>query len=140
ALLSAPIVRKPLHAKNLPAFSAPECSFETHSRRYRLRDGAGREGVLCGLLYGPTPPDAALLVVSAARGATDALAEQLSLLDRLGVSSLVAFLNQSDEVNDPDLLDLVEREVRDFLVERGYPGDEIAVIRGDAKGALSGTR
>src|SRR5262245_62081730 len=81
------IASGPAQGKRRAAFSAPEYSYESASRRYHHRDGAGHEGVLRGLVFGPTPPGAAILVVSGAAGVAHEVAEQLALARELGVTS-----------------------------------------------------
>ena len=82
--------------------------------------------------------DGAILVVSAADGPMPQTREHILLAKQVGVPAIVVFLNKADQVDDPELIELVEMEVRDLLSEYGYPGDEVPIIVGSALGALNG--
>ena len=82
--------------------------------------------------------DGAILVVSAADGPMPQTREHILLARQVGVPAIVVFLNKEDQVDDPELIDLVEMEVRDLLTEYGYPGDDTPIVVGSALGALNG--
>ncbi len=82
--------------------------------------------------------DGAILVVAATDGVMPQTREHILLARQVGVPYIVVFLNKTDLVDDPELIDIVEMEVRDLLTEYGFPGDEVPVIRGSAKLALEG--
>ena len=82
--------------------------------------------------------DGAILVVAASDGPMPQTREHILLAKQVGVPAIVVFLNKADQVDDPELIELVEMEVRDLLTEYGYPGDEVPIIVGSALGALNG--
>jgi translation elongation factor EF-Tu-like GTPase len=110
-----------------------EYQFETPQRIYHLRHGDRHSGILQYLLFGPTQLDAALLVVSATSGPSGELSAQLRLLKRLSISSVVVAMTFVDLLNDDELLDGVEVEVREMLQQEGFAGDEVPFVRGGAK-------
>ena len=83
--------------------------------------------------------DGAILVVSAADGPMPQTREHILLARQVGVTYIVVYLNKCDMVDDPELLELVEMEVRDLLTEYGFPGDDIPIIKGSALKALEAT-
>ena len=111
-------------------FGAKEHAFETPLRRYVVRDGVGQAGVLRGLLFGPTKPDAALLVVQASDGAPAEVIEQLKLAHQLSIHTLFVVLTQPSPLSE-DALDLAELTLRELLIEQGFPGDETPIFRGE---------
>ena len=82
--------------------------------------------------------DGAILVVSAADGPMPQTREHILLAKQVGVPAIVVFLNKADQVDDPELIDLVEMEIRDLLSSYDFPGDEVPIIVGSALGALNG--
>src|SRR5687767_15563987 len=90
------------------------------------------------MITGAAQMDGSILVVSAADGPMAPTREHILLARQVGVPSIVVFLNKTDMVDDPELLDLVELEVRELLQSYKFPGDEIPVIRGSAPKALEG--
>jgi len=90
------------------------------------------------MITGAAQMDGAILVVSAADGPMPQTREHILLARQVGVPALVVFMNKTDMVDDPELLDLVEMEIRDLLTLYQYPGDDIPVIRGSALCALEG--
>ena len=88
--------------------------------------------------YGAAQMDGAILVVSAADGPMPQTREHILLAKQVGVPAIVVFLNKADQVDDPELIDLVEMEIRDLLSSYDYPGDEVPIIVGSALGALNG--
>ena len=90
------------------------------------------------MITGAAQMDGAILVVSAADGPMPQTREHILLAKQVGVPAIVVFLNKADQVDDPELIELVEMEVRDLLSEYGYPGDEVPIIVGSALGALNG--
>ena len=90
------------------------------------------------MITGAAQMDGAILVVSAADGPMPQTREHILLARQVGVPAIVVFLNKEDQVDDPELIDLVEMEVRDLLTEYGYPGDDTPIVVGSALGALNG--
>jgi elongation factor Tu len=90
------------------------------------------------MITGAAQMDGAILVVAATDGPMPQTREHILLARQVGVPSIVVFLNKVDAVDDPELLDLVELEVRELLSKYEFPGDEIPVLRGSALGALNG--
>jgi elongation factor Tu len=98
----------------------------------------GHADYIKNMITGAAQVDGAILVVSAADGPAPQTREHVLLARQVGVPSIVVFLNKVDMVDDPELLDLVELEVRDLLTEYEFPGDEVPVVRGSALKALEG--
>jgi elongation factor Tu len=98
----------------------------------------GHADYIKNMITGAAQVDGAILVVSAADGPMPQTREHVLLARQVGVPSIVVFLNKVDMVDDPELLDLVELEVRDLLTEYEFPGDEVPVVRGSALQALEG--
>ena len=98
----------------------------------------GHADYVKNMITGAAQVDAAILVVSAQDGAMPQTREHVLLARRVGVPYLVVALNKADAVDDPELLDLVELEVRELLSEYGFPGDEVPVVRVSALKALEG--
>ena len=92
------------------------------------------------MITGAAQMDGAILVVSAADGPMPQTREHILLAKQVGVPAIVVFLNKADQVDDPELIDLVEMEIRDLLTEYGYPGDEVPIIVGSALGASMATK
>jgi elongation factor Tu len=112
--------------------------YETASRHYAHVDMPGHADYVKNMITGAAQVDGAILVVSAQDGAMPQTREHVLLAQRVGVPYLVVALNKSDAVQDSELLDLVELEVRDLVSEYGFPGDEVPVVRVSALGALDG--
>jgi elongation factor Tu len=112
--------------------------YETVARHYAHVDMPGHADYVKNMITGAAQVDGAILVVSAADGPMPQTREHVLLARQVGVPYIVVFLNKVDMVDDPELLDLVELEVRDLLTEYEFPGDEVPVIRGSALKALEG--
>jgi elongation factor Tu len=112
--------------------------YETAARHYAHVDMPGHADYIKNMITGAAQVDGAILVVSAADGPMPQTREHVLLARQVGVPSIVVFLNKVDMVDDSELLDLVELEVRDLLTEYEFPGDEVPVVRGSALKALDG--
>jgi elongation factor Tu len=112
--------------------------YETGNRHYAHVDMPGHADYIKNMITGAAQVDGAILVVSAADGPMPQTREHVLLARQVGVPSIVVFLNKVDMVDDEELLDLVELEVRDLLTEYEFPGDEVPVVRGSALKALDG--
>jgi elongation factor Tu len=110
--------------------------YETEKRHYAHVDCPGHADYVKNMVTGAAQMDGAILVVSAADGPMPQTREHILLARQVGVPRIVVFLNKIDMVDDPDLLELVEMEVRDLLKKYEFPGDEIPVIRGSGLQAL----
>jgi len=112
--------------------------YETATRHYAHVDCPGHADYVKNMITGAAQMDGAILVVAATDGVMPQTREHILLARQVGVPYIVVFLNKCDLVDDPELIDLVEMDVRDLLSSYGFPGDEIPVIRGSAKVALDG--
>ena len=112
--------------------------YETASRHYAHVDCPGHADYVKNMITGAAQMDGGILVVSAADGPMPQTREHILLAGQVGVPRLVVFMNKCDMVDDEELLDLVEMEIRDLLNEYDFPGDDIPVIRGSALKALEG--
>ncbi|MFO7172007.1 MAG: elongation factor Tu [Bacillota bacterium] len=112
--------------------------YETDARHYAHVDCPGHADYVKNMITGAAQMDGAILVVSAADGPMPQTREHILLARQVGVPAIVVFLNKCDMVDDPELLDLVEMEVRELLSKYEFPGDEVPVIRGSALKALEG--
>ena len=112
--------------------------YETEKRHYAHVDCPGHADYVKNMITGAAQMDGAILVVSAADGPMPQTREHILLARQVGVPAIVVFLNKMDMVDDPELLELVEQEVRDLLSSYQFPGDEIPIIKGSAKVALDG--
>jgi len=110
--------------------------YETDNRHYAHVDCPGHADYVKNMITGAAQMDGAILVVSAADGPMPQTREHILLASRVGVDYIVVFLNKADMVDDPELLELVEMEVRELLNEYNFPGDEIPIITGSALKAL----
>ncbi|MEY8002030.1 elongation factor Tu [Clostridium sp. JNZ X4-2] len=110
--------------------------YETDKRHYAHVDCPGHADYVKNMITGAAQMDGAILVVSAADGPMPQTREHILLASRVGVQYIVVFLNKADQVDDPELLELVEMEVRELLSEYGFPGDEVPIIVGSALKAL----
>jgi len=110
--------------------------YETEARHYAHVDCPGHADYVKNMITGAAQMDGAILVVSAADGPMPQTREHILLARQVGVPSIVVFLNKVDTVDDPELLDLVELEMRELLSKYDFPGDEIPIIRGAALAAM----
>jgi len=113
--------------------------YQTTKRHYAHVDCPGHADYVKNMITGAAQMDGAILVVSAADGPMPQTREHILLARQVGVPAIVVFMNKVDMVDDPELLDLVELEVRELLTKYNFPGDKIPIIRGSAKCALEGT-
>ena len=116
--------------------SITHLEFETAKRHYALIDCPGHADYIKNMITGAAQMDGGILLVSAPDGPMPQTKEHILLARQVGLPSLVVFMNKVDMVDDPEILDLVESEVRELLKKYKYPGDEIPVIRGSALKAL----
>ena len=114
--------------------------YETATRHYAHVDCPGHADYVKNMITGAAQMDGGILVVSAADGPMPQTREHILLARQVGVPALVVFLNKCDMVDDPELLDLVEMEVRDLLSKYNFPGDDIPVIRGSGLKGLEGDK
>ena len=112
--------------------------YETDKRHYAHVDCPGHADYVKNMITGAAQMDGAILVVSAADGPMPQTREHILLARQVGVPAMVVFLNKVDQVDDPELLELVEMEVRELLSSYDFPGDDIPVVAGSALGALNG--
>jgi len=112
--------------------------YETPNRHYAHVDMPGHADYVKNMITGAAQVDGAILVVSAADGPMPQTREHVLLARQVGVPYIVVFMNKTDQVDDDELLDLVELEVRELLSEYEFPGDDIPVVRGSALKALEG--
>jgi elongation factor Tu len=112
--------------------------YETDKRHYAHVDCPGHADYVKNMITGAAQMDGAILVVSAADGPMPQTREHILLARQVGVPYIVVYMNKCDMVDDPELLDLVELEVRELLKKYEFPGDDIPVIRGSAKQAMDG--
>ena len=112
--------------------------YETAKRHYAHIDAPGHADYIKNMITGAAQMDGAILVISAADGPMPQTREHVILARQVNVPALVVFLNKCDTVDDPEILDLVESDVRDLLKKYEYPGDETPIIRGSALKAMEG--
>jgi elongation factor Tu len=112
--------------------------YETPNRHYAHVDCPGHADYVKNMITGAAQMDGAILVVAATDGPMPQTREHILLARQVGVPAMVVFMNKVDAVDDPELLDLVELEVRELLSAYEFPGDDIPVVRGSALGALNG--
>ena len=112
--------------------------YETENRHYAHIDAPGHADYVKNMITGAAQMDGAILVVAATDGPMPQTREHILLARQVGVDYLVVFLNKTDLVDDDELVDLVEMEVRELLSEYDFPGDDIPVLRGSALKALEG--
>ncbi len=118
--------------------STAHVEYETKNRHYAHVDCPGHADYIKTMITGAAQMDGAILVVSAADGPMPQTREHILLARQVGVPAIVVYLNKVDMVDDPELLDLVELEVRELLSSYQFPGDKIPVVRGSALMALEG--
>jgi len=118
--------------------STAHVEYETDARHYAHVDCPGHADYVKNMITGAAQMDGAILVVNAADGPMPQTREHILLARQVGVPQLVVYLNKVDQVDDEELLELVELEVRELLSEYGFDGDEIPVVKGSALAALEG--
>src|ERR1700675_1815466 len=118
--------------------STAHVEYETVARHYAHVDCPGHADYIKNMITGAAQMDGAILVVAANDGPMPQTREHLLLARQVGVPRIVVFLNKIDTVDDPELLDLVELEVRELLTQYKFPGDDTPIIRGSALKALEG--
>ncbi|MEG1972742.1 MAG: GTP-binding protein, partial [Oscillospiraceae bacterium] len=106
--------------------------YETEARHYAHVDCPGHADYVKNMITGAAQMDGAILVVSAADGPMPQTREHILLARQVGVPKIVVFMNKVDQVDDPELLELVEMEIRDLLNEYNFPGDDTPIIKGSA--------
>src|SRR5690348_14742703 len=116
--------------------STSHVEYETDKRHYAHVDCPGHADYVKNMITGAAQMDGAILVVSAADGPMPQTREHVLLARQVNVPHIVVFLNKVDVVDDPELLELVEMEIRDLLNKYKFPGDKTPIIRGQAKAAL----
>ncbi|PIR02062.1 MAG: elongation factor Tu [Candidatus Nealsonbacteria bacterium CG_4_9_14_0_2_um_filter_37_38] len=116
--------------------SISHLEYETEKRHYALIDCPGHADYIKNMITGAAQMDGAILVVSASDGPMPQTREHVLLARQVGLPSLVVFLNKCDTVDDPEMIGLVESEIRELLKKYNYPGDETPIIRGSALKAL----
>jgi elongation factor Tu len=118
--------------------STAHVEYETENRHYAHVDCPGHADYVKNMITGAAQMDGGILVVSAADGPMPQTREHILLARQVGVPALVVFLNKTDQVDDDELLELVEMEVRELLSMYEFPGDDIPIVKGSALGALEG--
>ena len=114
--------------------------YETENRHYAHVDCPGHADYIKNMITGAAQMDGAILVVSAADGPMPQTREHLLLARQVNVPSVVVFMNKTDQVDDPELLELVEMELRDLLNEYDFPGDDTPILKGSALNALNNVK
>src|SRR3981189_3318218 len=112
--------------------STAHVEYETDKRHYAHVDCPGHADYIKNMITGAAQMDGAILVVSAADGPMPQTREHILLARQVGVPSLVVYMNKIDMVDDPELIELVELEMRELLSSYGFPGDDIPVVKGSA--------
>jgi elongation factor Tu len=118
--------------------STAHVEYETKNRHYAHVDCPGHADYVKNMITGAAQMDGAILVVSAADGPMPQTREHVLLARQVGVPAMVVFLNKADMVDDPELLELVEMEVRELLTNNQFPGNDIPIVRGSALAAVEG--
>ncbi len=113
--------------------------YETAKRHYAHVDMPGHRDYIKNMITGAAQVDGAILVVSAPDGPMPQTNEHVLLAHQVEVPAILVYLNKTDQMDDPELLELVEMEVRELLTKNGFPGDDVPIIRGSAKVALDST-
>ncbi|NMA23198.1 MAG: elongation factor Tu, partial [Spirochaetales bacterium] len=111
--------------------------YQTENRHYAHVDCPGHADYIKNMITGAAQMDGAIIVVAATDGAMAQTKEHILLARQVGVPTLIVFINKCDQVDDPELIDLVEEEMRDLLRENGFDGDNVPVIRGSAYEAMT---
>src|SRR3989338_1889491 len=110
--------------------------YETPKRHYAHVDAPGHADYIKNMITGAAQMDGAILVVAATDGPMPQTREHILLAYQVGVPSIIVFLNKCDQVDDPEMLDLVEAEIRELLTKNHFPGDKTPIIRGSGLKAL----
>src|SRR5216117_2547001 len=126
-------------ATKILTIATSHVEYATPARHYAHVDCPGHADYVKNMITGAAQMDGAILVVSAVDGPMPQTREHILLARQVNVPSIVVFLNKCDLVDDPELLDLVDMEIRDLLTKYQFPGDKTPVIRGSSKAALEGT-
>jgi elongation factor Tu len=113
--------------------------YETENRHYAHVDCPGHADYIKNMITGAAQMDGAILVVAAPEGPMPQTREHILLARQVQVPSMVVYMNKVDQMDDPELLDLVELELRELLTKNGFPGDDIPIIRGSALAAMNST-
>jgi elongation factor Tu len=113
--------------------------YETENRHYAHVDMPGHRDYIKNMITGAAQVDGAILVVAAPDGPMPQTKEHVLLARQVEVPSIVVYLNKVDQMNDPELLELVELELREMLTSYGFPGDDTPIVRGSALEALEST-
>lgn len=114
--------------------------YETEKRHYAHIDAPGHADYIKNMITGAAQMDGAILVISAADGPMPQTREHVILARQVNVPAIIVFLNKTDTVDDPEIIDLVEADIRDLLKKYEYPGDEVPIIRGSALKAQEGDK
>src|SRR5947208_10898094 len=117
--------------------AAAHVEYESDKRHYAHVDCPGHADYIKNMITGAAQMDGAILVVSAADGPMPQTREHILLARQVGVPKIVVFLNKIDLVDDPELLELVEMEIRELLTKYGFPGDDTPIIKGSSNAALN---
>ncbi len=125
-------------ASKIVTIAVAHVEYESDNRHYAHVDCPGHADFVKNMITGAAQMDGAILVVSAADGPMPQTREHILLAKQVGVPAIVVFLNKVDLLDDPDLLDLVEMEIRDLLNKYEFPGDSVTIVRGSALAALEG--
>src|SRR5687767_776055 len=125
-------------ASKIVTISVSHVEYETDKRHYAHVDCPGHADYVKNMITGAAQMDGAILVVSAADGPMPQTREHILLARQVGVPYIVVFLNKADKIDDKELLDLVELEVRELLAKYGFPGDKTPIIQGSALKAIEG--
>src|SRR5213079_15027 len=127
-------------ATKILTINVAHLEYETDKRHYAHVDCPGHADYVKNMITGAAQMDGAILVVSAVDGPMPQTREHILLARQVNVPAVVVFLNKCDLVDDPELLDLVELEVRELLSKYQFPGDDVPMIRGSALKALEGDK
>src|SRR6266699_660683 len=125
-------------ATKILTIATSHVEYATANRHYAHVDCPGHADYVKNMITGAAQMDGAILVVSAADGPMPQTREHILLARQVGIPALVVYMNKVDMVDDPELLDLVELEVRELLTSYNFPGDKIPIVRGSALCALEG--
>src|SRR3546814_494542 len=118
--------------------STSHVEYETANRHYAHVDCPGHADYVKNMITGAAQMDGAILVVSSADGPMPQTREHILLARQVGVPAIVVYMNKVDQVDDEELLELVELEIRELLTSYGFPGDDIPIVKGSALAALEG--
>ena len=133
------IDKAPVERERGITINTAHVEYETDKRHYAHVDCPGHADYIKNMITGAAQMDGAILVVAGTDGPMAQTKEHILLAHQVGVPAMVVFINKCDDVDDPELLDLVEMDIRDVLSKNDFPGDDIPVIRGSAKVALDST-